>query len=784
MAKQSVSKNRIKVGRAKWNSENTEPVSLCKGVEIDSAVYEISEDRYLTLIIKGIIVYLVTAGGMGAYLTAIDIDFNQVVFNVIIFITAIICAALYHSWKSENLGYLVFFVFYAAIMVLFKDYINSGFYAVINDTIDWASIYFRTEGLQYYNERISNRYVAITISMSIIGVAMNVLLNNYILRRARYMVAIFLGVTLNIFAFYMQREPATLYSIMLLAGIVMTYVLKCGRHYLLSRRDHVFERSKRGLTYALDFKSLWQALLIVFLFVLITVATMSTVYDKVYYDLEQEQSKEKEITRDTFQNFIMLGIFGLLDFYPNTGGLSTGKLGGVSSIRLDYMTDLTLIYAPYSYKTLYIKNFTGSEYKSYDNQWVSEADSDSKKMYLNTYEDEVKAYKNAYENNEDRTACAHMTVTNVEAPLLPYQPYYSVGKAEPIFTRQSVTYEYYPMLEGNKTVIDDHEIDDCYLEVPEKNEEVIKEFIRESGVGGNTVDEKVESLRNYFQENVPYTIRPGATPWRQDFVNYFLTENKKGYCAHFASAGTLILRELGVPARYCEGYAISFNQVVDQGELLEDSKYENYYQGFNEMGEETAPVRVDATDADAHAWIEVYEKGKGWRMVEITPTGGALEEEEDRSFWEAFNSIFGDGDEGTSDREAEDVNQFNISGVDSFMKKAAVVIIILVILAIIAYIIYRLYPEIKYHLDYQKAGPADKLILKYSRFIRKRRKKDVSLRGKMNYSEQMDYLIPGSENDRVRMTDILERAGFSRNGISQDEFRFADSVLEGLMQDK
>ena len=106
------------------------------------------------------------------------------------------------------------------------------------------------------------------------------------------------------------------------------------------------------------------------------------------------------------------------------------------------------------------------------------------------------------------------------------------------------------------------------------------------------------------------------------------------------------------------------------------------------------------------------------------------------------------------------------------------------ILAIIAYIIYRLYPEIKYHLDYQKAGPADKLILKYSRFIRKRRKKDVSLRGKMNYSEQMDYLIPESENDRVRMTDILERAGFSRNGISQDEFRFADSVLEGLMQNK
>ena len=125
---------------SKWNYEDTTPVGLCKGVEIDTSVYEISENRYYTLILKGIIVYLITAGGLGAYLTALDIDFNQIVFNLVILVTAIICAMLYHSWKSENLGYLVFFIIYATVMFLFKDYINSGFYAVINETLDWASI--------------------------------------------------------------------------------------------------------------------------------------------------------------------------------------------------------------------------------------------------------------------------------------------------------------------------------------------------------------------------------------------------------------------------------------------------------------------------------------------------------------------------------------------------------------------------------------------------------------------------------------------------------------------
>ena len=214
-------KKKQKKALSAWNREDRTPVKLCKGAEIDESVYDISENRYYTLIAKGIIVYLITAGGIGAYLTAFDISFNQIIFNLVILATAIICAILYHSFKSENLGYLFYFAIYAVVMFLFRDYINSGFYAVINDTIDWASIYFNAEGFQYYNERISNRYVAVTVAMSIIGVAVNVLLNNYILRRARYIVAIGLALTINAIPFYMEKEPDTIYTIMVLFGILL-----------------------------------------------------------------------------------------------------------------------------------------------------------------------------------------------------------------------------------------------------------------------------------------------------------------------------------------------------------------------------------------------------------------------------------------------------------------------------------------------------------------------------------------------------------------------------------
>ena len=666
-------------------------------------------------------------------------------------------------------------------MFLFKDYINSGFYAVINETLDWASIYFDTEGLQTYNERISNRYVAVTVAVSIIGVAENVLLNNYILRRARYIVAIGLALTVNVSAFYMELEPDTIYSIMVLLGIFMTFVLKCGRHFYLSRRDHIFGKVKKGLSYNLDFRSLWQGMLIVGIYVLVVIAGMSIIYDKTYYDAAQEKSEDKEASNDMFQNFIMLGFFGIINYYPNNGGLSTGELGGVSSITLDYMTDLTVMYTPYTTEMLYIKNFTGGEYEPYDNKWLS---IDQNTEFKNTYPTEVSTLKEYYDEGGKNSARGYMTIINVEAPALTYQPYYSDSDTKPVFTNQTRTYTFYPRMEGNASVVEGDKANENYLAVPKENKKAIDGFIKEAGIKKGTAREVATQIRDYYQDNIPYTIRPGATPWRQDFINYFLESNKKGYCAHFASAATLILREMGIPARYCEGYAISLNQVNDNGELVENEKYSDHYDGYNELGE-TALIRVDATDADAHAWVEIYDENEGWIKFEVTPTGGILDDEDDDdSFWDNFNNIFGDGDDNAGEVEGNDSDGLSISRADTVMRYVAYVVMGLVALAILIFVFLKIYPTIKYRVKYSKAGYSDKLIMKYSRLLAKKRKKDATLREKMNYSEQMEYLLPFSENDKIKMGDILERAGFSKQEISADDFNYANEMVEKIFAKK
>ena len=105
-------------------------------------------------------------------------------------------------------------------------------------------------------------------------------------------------------------------------------------------------------------------------------------------------------------------------------------------------------------------------------------------------------------------------------------------------------------------------------------------------------------LQGYFAENYVYTLKPGKTPKDEDFVQYFLEEQKKGYCTYFASAGTLMMRALGFPARYAEGFVAPSSEFKADDEGVYSAKIKDKY---------------------AHAWCEVFVPQYGWVPVEFTP---------------------------------------------------------------------------------------------------------------------------------------------------------------------
>lgn len=100
-----------------------------------------------------------------------------------------------------------------------------------------------------------------------------------------------------------------------------------------------------------------------------------------------------------------------------------------------------------------------------------------------------------------------------------------------------------------------------------------------------------KAVSDHLKDNYTYSLT--ARIDRRDPVMSFLNNTKSGHCSLYASAMTLILRDMGIPARYCTGFAAN----ADATTQVLRSK-------------------------DLHAWCEVYLEELGW--VTFDPTAAAI----------------------------------------------------------------------------------------------------------------------------------------------------------------
>ena len=145
-----------------------------------------------------------------------------------------------------------------------------------------------------------------------------------------------------------------------------------------------------------------------------------------------------------------------------------------------------------------------------------------------------------------------------------------------------------------------------YLEVPKNRLSALSEEIQKLPVfqsmleqpSVSQIQDAAREIQTFLWEHASYSLNLEPLPFGNEFVEDFLFRQHQGFCIHFATAGTLLFRMYGIPARYVNGYVIHPQdlQATDSGSYT-----------------------CQITDASAHAWTEIYVGKGGWIPVEVTP---------------------------------------------------------------------------------------------------------------------------------------------------------------------
>ena len=152
------------------------------------------------------------------------------------------------------------------------------------------------------------------------------------------------------------------------------------------------------------------------------------------------------------------------------------------------------------------------------------------------------------------------------------------------------------------------------LSIPPTERDALKRICNQLGLYNAelSTSDKIKIINDFFIEEFTYSTHLKTPRFdrakRQSSIGLFLENSRTGHCEYFASATTLLLREAGIPARYCIGYAVN--------ERAED-KTEWVMRGLHAHAWTRAWIEPDVSNGNkAGKWIDVDLTPPSWQSIE------------------------------------------------------------------------------------------------------------------------------------------------------------------------
>lgn len=634
-------------------------------------------DRLLVCLIRAVLIFFASFGTIGFIISAFGLNYKPLIVIPALLIVCTFIAFLYYNKITFYIGYFGFlWVFLGGSMGLYA-YINSGFQAFANTAYEKYSDYFSLNTLREATELISNRTLTVSVAMIFLGAFLAILLNITISNSMSLVQTFLITFPITEIALYIDLQPDIIYPVMLFVAYISIGILNRSEHFRLSSLKHAGDTFVTKPRFSFKepqvishsyissgegmLRVLGTSICFVALFLIITSGIFFSNYDSRLITNKLKASADEYV-----KSYIQNGAWSFFDRYKSTGGLNQGRLGGVSRVTPDYQTDLKVTFVPYNSPAFYLKGFIGNKYTG--NSFTPDT------AIFNFHPNNAYSPSAAYSFSEythPTGILAKMQIENIDVGPIDVLPYDSLFykykdaiysshvayKPELLeFTQDTAAemldddldyteYEnkildviYDPFVPNdyyyNSPYVDNEYrkfVYDNYLDVPYNLEETLDDICAEAGLykirlEGSDYEytsKVLSQLKTFFVEEFSYTMAPGSTPPREDVIKYFLTKRRRGFCAHFASSATLILREMGIPTRYVEGYMIPLGTIIDNGEAVSANidgwiNKENNYSA-TQIVDGSGVVSVEITDGNAHAWVEVYIDHYGWIPFEFTP---------------------------------------------------------------------------------------------------------------------------------------------------------------------
>ncbi len=776
------------------------------GIVIDSSPVMDNNKTLYTCIMNGVLLFMILLGTIGCFMSAFEIPWNETIVGAVSFIICIAYGMFYYKTGLKVAGFVIVLIIFGYGIMNFGIVIRSGFAAITNIFMVYIEGYLDLPVEREYTEYVTDRNYTVTLCLIFIVLAFGLMLNIIISEVKGSLFIIITTFPIVQMGLYFEEDINIFYFAIYVIGVFVVAMFRNTVHYKLeNKRNKGYQESvvkkNRVYNYVTDGKNNWKMAALFGCFVLVVILIVTAILPRDKFKMSNKYDYLKDDTEEYAQKFAIVGLYGMLFDGGAAGGIDRNRLGTSKYVKFDFEKDL-ILYLPdiEDINNVYLKGYVGAVYR--DNSWITLKESGINKSteemaYINVNTLSYIAKKILEENNMELEY--RSILVNVGArDRYPYIAYYNrdgdglytymkeedncqskfglnvAQKTTNMYWDSRITYneaiqmvEHFDANSKRDTFVFDWEkeyrdyVYEMYMDVPQENAKVIRELIEENNL--DECEDKVEGVNDFLENNYEYSLIPGKVPKDKDFVNYFLTENNKGYCTYFATSAVLFYRELGIPARYVGGYAIDRTDIT--GSELTN---EEYYRDFIiENEEESMGIReVEIDDSFAHAWVEVYVDGLGWIVTDPTPPDYDSDEE--------MQEIAEEESNGTLSRLITTVfSPQNARNVKTVFRMIVIILLLTSILFVCVYTLVGIYIRRKRRREYSESLHPRIDIFNMTKYMFRILKsyKCKYIEG-MTYKEYADKLKECSlidDKDADRAFEIYEKAKYCEEDLTKEE---------------